>query len=486
MQAAEKERKRDTVTFFAFFGSKSDVIYAKRNKPWGVILEEVCTQLEIGVGADAVEAMQLHPTSLKSRGAATFPKPLPIDADTLVEDIPKEVSLAGALIKLELLHEEPLPGAVGTDPRIAHVFYSDIDKQLEVTNHLAVAAGARLADVKEAIGKALSVDLEELQVTLKDTYHGKFVTDLTPHLLEQLNDAQPAAIQAAVYEAASTPIGVTVANVLQVLAHMPPDTVNKPPAVVEEPEPVVSPQESAAARNNRRRLNRNNGLNDDYVSSDDSSDDDYSMINNSVTTYPAPIYNDLVVYNFSAHVVRVCQPRTINNHTTGWKPISHNHMLQELPARGYAVADRYLDAKAELGEQVVLSSYTGHLEYEYTVTDARTQVLIVTQDGAIVEQFSTFQVGTADIPEALKVVVPKNQVGPGVFALPVYQFCGRTDDFGAYLFDADVDQRLTVAELKASLLERMNAEGVGLRAGGEPAEHLRLVNMANGAVLMDH
>ena len=166
---------------------------------------------------------------------------------------------------------------------------------------------------------------------------------------------------------------------------------------------------------------------------------------------------------------------------------------------------------------MVIESWAAGLDFTYHVTDARTQVIFVTSDRCITEQYNTFQVSVSEIPESLKVrccvrgpataprrsgprlgsrrlrsplslpllytyfgmgvygtdahggcgcgqvVVPENRVAPGVFTLPIYRFCGRTDDFGHYLFDFDIDQRVTVADLKTQLLQRMNEEGVGLK-----------------------
>ena len=94
--------------------------------------------------------------------------------------------------------------------------------------------------------------------------------------------------------------------------------------------------------------------------------------------YLRPIDNDLVVYNFSNHVVLVQESSIKNDYTTNYKSISVRRTLGTLPAHGHAEADRYVDRIAREGETVCLVSYQGHLDYEYIVTDGRTQVIFVT------------------------------------------------------------------------------------------------------------
>ena len=67
------------------------------------------------------------------------------------------------------------------------------------------------------------------QVTLKDTYHAEHVSELKGTTLPELGEVTLAAIQSAIYDAASTHVGVTVHNVLQVLSHADPSLRDKPP-----------------------------------------------------------------------------------------------------------------------------------------------------------------------------------------------------------------------------------------------------------------
>ena len=109
--AAEKERKKDAVIFFAMYEDRSDVIYAKKDKPWGVIKQEVCRQLEVGFDAAQVDLLRLHPRHHGSKGCATTARQLPIDDETLVGEIASELKINGALIKLEINGERPRQGA---------------------------------------------------------------------------------------------------------------------------------------------------------------------------------------------------------------------------------------------------------------------------------------------------------------------------------------------------------------------------------------
>jgi hypothetical protein len=425
---------------------------------------------------------KLNQTSGDAPGCASEPMILEIPRETLMEEVGLRGAgkqgvplnsqqpghrLPGALIMLHNMYNSDSDESESGDDSgklpsgYAHIFYSPVDGGIDLKHHLKLATGCLVADVKVAIGSALAIDTTELAVNLKDTSKGNFVSECVARELPVLANIKVEAVQNAIYESASTEEGVTVPTIMEILRRMPEHEIVRP---VEEPAPN---------QNNNISIRNDHGFHTDVDSSDDDNYARYSIDGE---------FYEVVIYNFSDHVMLVQSAKTVNDYSTQWKPVERRETVARLPPRGYAAADRHHTKRARAGDAIMLQSYSDHLDQTYYVNENKTQVIIITQDRQLSEDYNTFQVFTGDIPEGAKIETPKNRISPGVYTLPIYNFCGRIDDLGDYLFDAPVDQRSTVFELKTQLLGLMNAEE---RFASQPAHFLRVCEMDTGIVFTD-
>ena len=178
-------------------------------------------------------------------------------------------------------------------------------------------------------------------------------------------------------------------------------------------------------------------------------------------------YKELVIYNFSNLEVQVED--------------SFGKMLKRLKPRGYEPKDAFHDEEFLDHRVVIKNDFRDGLNFTYTLNNVDDmQVIVVTDDAVIEEEYNIFQVSVRPLPKDMVVDPCRANVGvPGVFTLPCYRFCGRTDDFGEYRFDLEVNQRWSVSELKEQMKAKMQEED------GPIPEHIRVIEMRSETVLED-
>ena len=406
-EAADKERKRDAKNFFVIHEDRATVIYAKNSKTWGIIKQEICTELELDVAAEKVDFSILKQNATgRYTGCASRPRPIQFRDNMPIRDVASDI-LTGKLILVRKVHTA-IPVTAQTVPgeEIAHIYFSGVDETLDIKHHAEVKVGSTLKDVKTAIANALSIDESKKFIVLKDTCQGNNIGTLKVTYVEDAKDASFETVSEAVINSVLS--GSQPVSVQSMLKHLKPSGKSKKAKI--------------------------------------------------------HLYGkELVIYNFSSLKVEVTS--------------SFGQRLKMLQPRGYRPKDAYHEEECELPSVVLKNESTDALNFTYTLNDDDLQVIVVTDDAAVKEEYNTFQVSVR--PLSSYMTVDPCRANPGVFTLPCYLFCGRTDDFGEYRFDLKVDQRWSVVELKVQMKAKMQEENFPM------PEHIRVIEMRSEIVLED-